>query len=331
MLALALIAGGLLAPGAKAQAPVTRANGSLHGGSFVVPIHQSQVLRLEVPFVDVLVGNAEIADVLPLTDRSIYVLGKGLGTTRLTLYEQNRRLIAVVDLVVTYDIEGLKGRLNELMPGERIEIRPANDALVLSGAVSNATRLAQALAVAERYAPGKVTNLLAVNAACCTFERLVQIFRGKVTLRRLLPHVMHLAFLGVVLSHLASSIYGDRNPGIAVPEGGFEPVGRTGWVLKLDRLDLVMGAEGTPKDVSAAVTLYRDVTPVAKGVVRTNEPLFHEGYGVYLKNFGPTPWGAPYAVFDANRDPGAVAVLVSSVLFTVANLLYLVPARRENA
>jgi len=175
------------------------------------------------------------------------------------------------------------------------------------------------------------TALLAVNAACCTFERLVQIFRGKVTLRRLLPHVMHLAFLGVVLSHLASSIYGDRNPGIAVPEGGFEPVGRTGWVLKLDRLDLVMGAEGTPKDVSAAVTLYRDVTPVAKGVVRTNEPLFHEGYGVYLKNFGPTPWGAPYAVFDANRDPGAVAVLVSSVLFTVANLLYLVPARRENA
>ncbi len=175
------------------------------------------------------------------------------------------------------------------------------------------------------------TALLAGNAACCTYEKLVQIFRGKVTLRRLLPHVMHLAFLGVVLSHLASSVYGDRIPGLSVPEGGFAPVGDTGWVLALTRLDVVMAPEGYPRDFSAAVTLYRDVTPVAKGVVRANEPLFHEGYGVYLKNFGPTPWGSSYAVFDANRDPGALGVLVSSVLFTVANLLYLVLQRREDA
>lgn len=174
------------------------------------------------------------------------------------------------------------------------------------------------------------TGLLVVNAACCTFERLVQIFRGKATLRRLMPHVMHLAFLGVVLSHLVSSIYGDRIPGVAVPQGGFAPVGNTGWVLSLDRFDAVMAPEGYPKDFSAAVTLYRGMSPVARGVVRSNEPLFHEGYGIYIKNFGATPWGAPYAVFDANRDPGATLVLASSLLFTLANLIYLFPARRED-
>ncbi|MBM2828332.1 MAG: ResB protein [Actinobacteria bacterium] len=145
------------------------------------------------------------------------------------------------------------------------------------------------------------TALMTANAACCTAERLVQIFRGKVTLRRLLPHVMHVAFLGVVLSHLVSSLYGDRIHGVAVPQGGFAHVGSTGWILSLDRFDAVMA------------------------------PVFHEGYGIYIKNFGATPWGAPFAVFDANRDPGAVAILVSSVLFTVANLIYLLPARREDA
>ena len=174
------------------------------------------------------------------------------------------------------------------------------------------------------------TGLLVVNAACCTFERLVQIFRGKATLRRLMPHVMHLAFLGVVLSHLVSSIYGDRIPGVSVPQGGFAPVGNTGWVLSLDRFDALMAPEGYPKDFSAAVTLYRGMSPVARGVVRSNEPLFHEGYGIYIKNFGATPWGAPYAVFDANRDPGATLVLASSLLFTLANLIYLFPARRED-
>jgi hypothetical protein len=65
-----------------------------------------------------------------------------------------------------------------------------------------------------------------------------------------------------------------------------------------------MGPQGYPKEFSAAVTVFRNTTPVARGVIRTNEPLFHEGYGIYIKNFGATPWGAPFAVFDANRDQG---------------------------
>jgi cytochrome c biogenesis protein ResB len=181
------------------------------------------------------------------------------------------------------------------------------------------------------YALLVATGLLAVNAACCTFERLVQIFRGTVTMRRLLPHVMHLAFLGVVLSHLVSAVYGDRIPGVAIPQSGFAPVGGTGWVMRLDRFDAVMAPEGYPIDFSATVTLFRETAPVARGVVRTNEPLFHEGYGIYIKNFGTTPWGAPYAVFDANRDPGAPAILAASLLFTAANLLYLFPSRRTDA
>lgn len=175
------------------------------------------------------------------------------------------------------------------------------------------------------------TGLLAVNTACCTAERLVRIFRGALTLRRLLPHVMHLAFLGVVLSHLVSAVYGDRIPGMAVPQGGFARVGGTGWVMRLERFDQVLAPEGYPKDFSATVTLFRETTPVARGVVRTNEPLFHEGYGIYIKDFGTTPWGAPYAVFDANRDPGATAILAASLLFTAANLLYLFPSRRTDA
>ena len=181
------------------------------------------------------------------------------------------------------------------------------------------------------YALLLATALLAVNAACCTVDRLVAILRGTVTLRRLLPHVIHLAFLGVVLSHLTGAIYGDRIPGLTVSEGGFVPVGETGWVLGLDHLDVEMAPGGYPEEYAAAVTLYMDASPVKKGVVRANEPLFHEGYGIYLKRFGPNPWGAPYAVFDANRDPGAVAILASSVLFTVANLLLLVTARGEDA
>jgi hypothetical protein len=201
------------------------------------------------------------------------------------------------------------------------------DAQVFSGWIARKGFVSPA-ATSWLYGLLFATLLFAVNAACCTADRLVKIFRGKATLRAFMPHVMHLAFIGVILSHLVGAAFGDRNPGVAVPQGGFAPVGGTGWVLGLDRIAVVPGDEGYPRDFQAAVTLYRETTPVARGIVRANEPLFHEGYGFYIKTFGTAPWGAPYAVFDANRDPGAVPILVSSLLFTAANLCYLLPARR---
>jgi len=224
----------------------------------------------------------------------------------------------------------LAGAVGSVVLGRYPEIFSDMDARVLAGWFA-AKGFAAPGPTLWLYGLLAATALLAVNAACCTLERLLQIFRGRVTLRRLLPHIMHIAFLGVVLAHLASSVSGDRIPGISVPEGGFAPVGGTGWVLRLDRLNVDMAPEGYPRDFQARVTLFRDRDPLARGIVRANEPLFHEGYGIYLKNFGPTPWGGAYAVFDANRDPGAPAILFFSLLFTAANLAWLLPEGRGNA
>lgn len=148
---------------AEAQVARVESSDASHAGEFVVPISKSQILELDVPFTELLVGNPEIADVLALNDRSVYALGRSLGSTSLTIRGANGELVAVVDLVVSPDIEGLKKRLFELMPDEDIEVRPANGALVLSGTVQSSARLSKALAVAEQFAPERVTNLLAVR------------------------------------------------------------------------------------------------------------------------------------------------------------------------
>ena len=168
--ALAVIAAASYSPEARAQvraqsAVAVELQSGKHGGEFLVPINKSQILRVDVPFTDLLVGNEEIADVLPLTNRTIYVLGKSLGSTSLSIYGRGKRLIAIVDLMVTYDIQGLKSRLFDLFPEEEIEVRGVNDSVILSGTVSSSEKLTQALAVSDRYAPGRVTNLLSVNGS----------------------------------------------------------------------------------------------------------------------------------------------------------------------
>ncbi len=144
---------------------VVQGDESRHAGEFVVPINKSQVLQLDVPFADLLVGNSGIADVLALTDRTVYILGKALGSTSLTIYGRDKNLIAVLDLVVSPDIEGLKARLFDIMPDEQVEIRSANGAVVLSGTVTGNSTMDKILAVSERFAPGLVTNLMSVEGS----------------------------------------------------------------------------------------------------------------------------------------------------------------------
>ena len=55
----------------------------IHAGELVVPVNKSQVLRSDRPYSKALIGDPEIADVLPLTNQSLYVLGKKNGTTSL--------------------------------------------------------------------------------------------------------------------------------------------------------------------------------------------------------------------------------------------------------
>jgi pilus assembly protein CpaC len=136
-----------------------------HGGTFAVPLNRSQLLQLDRAFSEVSIGNPDIASVVPLTTQMVYVFGQDLGSTNMTFLGDDGQVLAVVDLVVSYDIEGLKERIHQLVPGENIQIRPAGRSIVLSGQVTDPARLANALAVAEQFAPQSVTNLMQVSGS----------------------------------------------------------------------------------------------------------------------------------------------------------------------
>jgi pilus assembly protein CpaC len=164
--AIAAIAISTMAAAAPAAAQIAVSEvDDVRAGELSVPLNKSQVIRSDRPFAKALIGNPEIADVLPLSDQSIYVLGKKMGTTSLTLYDRRNMLIAVIDVAVGPDVTALKRQLSELMPGDQVGARIANDSIVLEGIVSSAPGADRAVQLAETYAPGKVINLLAIGSA----------------------------------------------------------------------------------------------------------------------------------------------------------------------
>ena len=128
-----------------------------------VPMNRAVVVESDTTFAELSIANPGIADISTLSDRSIYVLGKTPGRTTLTLLAPDGTLISNVEIQVTPDVAEFKERLQQILPGETIEVRTANDGIVLSGVVSSSAKLDRALDLAQRYAPERVSNLMSVG------------------------------------------------------------------------------------------------------------------------------------------------------------------------
>jgi len=132
----------------------------------IVPAGKSQVVQLPAAYADVMVADAKIADVMPLSTRSIYVVGKAMGATSITVYGPNKEVVAALSIQVSPDVESLKTRLHEILPNERdVAVRTANQSIVLSGVVSSPTVLSQIVTLAATYAPDKVVNMMGVEGS----------------------------------------------------------------------------------------------------------------------------------------------------------------------
>ena len=127
-------------------------------------VGKSRLVELPSGYSDVMIGDPKIADVQPLNQRSVYVVGKGMGSTSLTVYGTGRRVIYSSDVVVSADLDGLRARLHEVLPNEtNVKVTTANQSILLSGTASSPTALHQVVTLADTYNPGKVVNMMSVQ------------------------------------------------------------------------------------------------------------------------------------------------------------------------
>jgi pilus assembly protein CpaC len=168
-LALTLLCGNLLCPAFTSSAALAETTYELGNPNnvrhLVIAINKSDVIKLDTAYGDLLVGDASIADVVPLTTTSFYILGKKVGATRISIMSSQKQLLGVVDVDVSYDIAGLKTRLNEALPGNQIRATSVNGKVLLTGTVADSIALATTLAVASQFAPDAVINSLEVRSS----------------------------------------------------------------------------------------------------------------------------------------------------------------------
>jgi pilus assembly protein CpaC len=143
-----------------------------------VTIGKSQDIHTGTGFVDVMVGDPEVADVNPLTDHTLSILGKKIGTTRVTVYAEGKKLVGIFDVEVSYDVTRLLNELRRRFPGSSLRASSVNGRIMLGGEVADAATLDQALTIARQFGPDIINAVSVMSPQQVMLEvRFIEISR----------------------------------------------------------------------------------------------------------------------------------------------------------
>jgi pilus assembly protein CpaC len=127
---------------------------------------KSRTIRLSRPFSSTVIGSPAIVDVLPLSDRALYIQGKKVGTTNVSLFDQDKRVIAVLDIDVVIDAANVSEQIRASTGATGIRVSSVNGQIVLRGNVLNAVIADQAVSIAKSANPNvPIVNAMHISAA----------------------------------------------------------------------------------------------------------------------------------------------------------------------
>lgn len=120
-------------------------------GNLSIVAGKSIVLRSDDQVRRVSISDPAIADFVLISPNEIYITGRAAGATNMIVW-QDRGRYSIYDVEVGYDVARLKQRMHEILPQETdLRITALHDTITLSGRVSDAASLDQALTLTRAF------------------------------------------------------------------------------------------------------------------------------------------------------------------------------------
>ncbi|TGP48358.1 type II and III secretion system protein family protein [bacterium M00.F.Ca.ET.230.01.1.1] len=128
-----------------------------------VPVSQSATIQVNATLGDIVVGDEKIADAQPMTDKTLYIIGKAVGTTTVNLFSEDKRSLGAIQIEVGQDVSDMAVAIRQVAPKARIEIGSINGKIRLSGHVKDAATLASIVEVTQQYGPDAIINAVTID------------------------------------------------------------------------------------------------------------------------------------------------------------------------
>ncbi len=153
-----LLAGGLSAP-ALAQT-VTYDLSTTSVMRINLPMSQAVTVVISEPVGKVVAADPTIADAQPITDRSLYLVGKGFGTTTVNLFSAEGRPVGLLAVEVGADTADIASSIRAAVPAANVKVSTVNGRVRLSGTVPDTGTMDKVLAVVAQYGSPQIINTM---------------------------------------------------------------------------------------------------------------------------------------------------------------------------
>lgn len=128
--------------------------------------HKSTTLELDKPFDSTVIGAPDIADVLAVSDRVIYIQAKKIGTTNISVFDKSKHLIAIIDVEVGIDAASIAAQIVSSTGTRGIKVSSSNGQVILSGVAKDAAVADRAVTIAKAATPtSAVINAMSVSTS----------------------------------------------------------------------------------------------------------------------------------------------------------------------
>jgi pilus assembly protein CpaC len=111
-------------------------------------------LTLGTPAASVFIANPDIADVQVMSPTSIMIFGKRTGETTFMATDSAGHTLEQRTISVIQDLTSLRREFDMAIPGNRIRAESIPNGIVLTGEAKDASAVADAFKMAQRYIPG---------------------------------------------------------------------------------------------------------------------------------------------------------------------------------
>lgn len=130
-----------------------------------VNLPMSQAITVEFSDVvgRIVSADPSIADAQPITDRSLYLVGRGFGTTTVNLYSSEGVPVGLLAVEVGVDTDDMAHAIRAAVPSSDVRVSSVNGRVRLAGTVTDDYSMQKVLEIVEQYGSPAVVNTITLS------------------------------------------------------------------------------------------------------------------------------------------------------------------------
>lgn len=127
-----------------------------------LPVSQAVTVTISSPVGKIVSADPVVAEAQPITDRSLYLVGRGFGTTTVNLFSAEGIPVGLLAVEVGADTRDMTKSIRAALPNSDVKVDTVNGRVRVGGSVPDEVSMQKALEIVGQYGSPSVINTMTI-------------------------------------------------------------------------------------------------------------------------------------------------------------------------